>query len=163
MPKLSRFEEPDKRVRWAPPAVIPKLTHSITLDWMRDICLVAVATGMREDELHSMEPSRVDLPRGNARVVSENAKSGRARSVPLNAEAIEALQRRLPQVKKYMFERPAVDGNVRKIGQVDSWCLKRACAEAGIQDFHFHDLRHTWASWHDQNGTSLMVPKDLGG
>ena len=34
---------------------------------------------------------------------------------------------------------------------------------AKLTDFRFHDLRHTWASWHRQAGTSCDELKDLGG
>lgn len=162
-PKLSKFEEPDKRVRWEAPATVVAMIEAMSLEWMRDISIMAVATGMREDELRSLELSHVDLRQCNAWVVAENAKSGYARAVPLNADAISVIKRRLPAAVKYVFERPPVEGRSRKISQIDSRCLKRACADVGVEDFHFHDFRHTWASWHVQNGTPLLALKDLGG
>jgi integrase len=162
-PKFSKFAEPDKRVRWEPHPVIGAVIDAVTLEWLRDVMLVAVATGMREDELLSLEPKHVDLERSNAWVVAEEAKSGYARAVPLNADAMAVLRRRIPKARKFVFERLSRDGKVRKIGQIDARCFKRACTVVGVEDFHFHDLRHTWASWHVQNGTPLMVLKDLGG
>ena len=135
----------------------------MTLEWMRDVSLVAVATGMREDELLTMEPRHVDLTQRHTYVDAERSKSGVARAVPLNADAMKVLKQRIPLAKKYVFERPSRDGVVRKISQVDARCLKSACKKIGISDFTFHDFRHTWASWHVQRGTQLMVLKELGG
>jgi integrase len=51
----------------------------------------------------------------------------------------------------------------RPIRQVSTkaWyqALKRAC----IENLRWHDLRHTWASWHVQNGTPLFALQELGG
>jgi integrase len=163
VPKFERFEEPSKRVRWEPQEVIHKLISALSLEWMRDVCLVAVATGMREDELLSLQPCHVDLARGNAWVTAEEAKSGYARAVPLNADALSVLTRRIATCHKYVFERRPRTGMPRRISQIDARCFKKACETVGIEDFRFHDLRHTWASWHVQNGTQLMVLKELGG
>lgn len=38
-----------------------------------------------------------------------------------------------------------------------------ALRRAGIEDFRWHDLRHTWASWHVQNGTPVYALQEMGG
>ena len=48
-----------------------------------------------------------------------------------------------------------------RIDSKPSWLS--ACRRAGIEDFRFHDLRHTWASWLIQSGVPLSVLQEMGG
>ena len=47
--------------------------------------------------------------------------------------------------------------------QVNTKDWKAALTRAGITHFHWHDLMHTWTSWHVQVGTPLQVLQELGG
>ena len=160
VPKLPKYHEPKVRVRWEPPETIAALIQAMSLPWMRDAALVAVSTGLRESELFGLTTAHVDLAQRNAWVGHDEAKSGRARSVPLNDDAYAVIERRLRLGKRYVFTR---DDSDRRITQHDRRVFKRACRAVSIEDLHWHDLRHTWASWHVQQGTSLMVLKALGG
>ncbi|MFY2736269.1 tyrosine-type recombinase/integrase [Pseudocitrobacter faecalis] len=50
-----------------------------------------------------------------------------------------------------------------KLSDIDRADFEQALIASDISDFRFHDLRHTWASWHVLNGTPLMTLNELGG
>ncbi len=85
-------------------------------------------------------------------------KARKAIPVPLNSEALNVLLRRkdIHHDNVFTFRGKPVD-------QVNTKAWKKALARAGIENFRWHDLRHTWASWHVQNGTPLVVLQELGG
>ena len=48
------------------------------------------------------------------------------------------------------------------VNRCNNHAWRKALKRAGIGDFRWHDLRHTWASWHIQAGTPLHVLRELG-
>ena len=51
----------------------------------------------------------------------------------------------------------------KPVTKANNHAWRKALVRAGIEDFRWHDLRHTWASWHVQQGTPLYVLQELGG
>lgn len=50
----------------------------------------------------------------------------------------------------------------KPVREVNTKAWRHALKRLGIEDFRWHDLRHTWASWHVQSGTPLHVLQELG-
>lgn len=159
-PKLQMAREAAVRVRWLTQAKAEQFLRAIRLEWVRDACEFALATGCRANEIFSLTWDKVDLDRSLAWVTNDLAKSGRARAVPLNEHAMEVVKRRQGTHASLVFSRTWAGA---RIEQVDRRAFTAALQEVGLKDFRFHDLRHTWASWHVQNGTPLFVLKELGG
>jgi integrase len=114
-------------------------------------------TCRRAGEILGLEWSRVDLDRKVAWLDHGTTKSGDGRGIPLNADAVAALESTWGQHPRWCF---TFSG--QRIQQ-SSTAWGKAKRRAGIEDFRFHDLRHTWASWHVQSGTSLPELMELGG
>ena len=124
---------------------------------MKPIVKFALATGCRAGEILGLEWSRVDLDRKVAWLDHGTTKSGDGRGIPLNADAVAALESTWGQHPRWCFTFAG-----QRIQQ-SSTAWDKAKRRAGIEDFRFHDLRHTWASWHVQSGTSLPELMELGG
>lgn len=158
VPKIPYMKEPKGRIRWltqdearALIALLPANTAAMAR--------FTLATGLRRHNCTHLEWSQVDLERRCAWVLPKDTKNdNRALAVPLNADAMAVLREQAGKHKRWVF--PYRGKPVKDPGQV-AW--KRACKESGRPGFHWHDLRHTWASWHIQAGTPLEVLQRLGG
>ncbi|WP_227815642.1 tyrosine-type recombinase/integrase [Nitrogeniibacter aestuarii] len=117
----------------------------------------ALATGCRAREITGLEWNRVDLERRTAWL--NQTKNGTPRGVPLNSDAVAVLQEQVGQSTRFCF---TYRGKPIR-WEVTNSAWHSALAKAGIEDLRFHDLRHTWASWHRQAGTSCDELKELGG
>ncbi|WP_100137271.1 site-specific integrase [Snodgrassella alvi] len=102
----------------------------------------------------------MDFQRRTCEYYPENMKSGKPLVIPLNDTAINVLTRQLGKHEKYVF----VHSRNQPVKSLNYKLWKEALDKAGIEeDFHWHDLRHTWASWLVQNGVSLYALKEMGG
>lgn len=137
---------------------------------LRMIVLIAVTTGMRMSEIFGLKWSDVMYNEGLL-AVRAKLKGGKMRYVPMPPELADELRRFTPQPATNILyiagnnheqifppkegakgERQRVEGSFEDL-------LERA----KIQDFRFHDLRHTFASWYMMNGGDLYeLAKILG-
>nr|WP_240905584.1 tyrosine-type recombinase/integrase [Thiorhodococcus mannitoliphagus] len=127
----------------------------------------SLSTGLREANVTGLEWSQVDLERRVAWIHPDQAKARRAIGVPLNTDAVLVLRRwegRHPQ-RVFVYQRNNTQGETEwtPITKAGTAAWKKALKRAAIEDFRWHDLRHTWASWHVQSGTPLHVLQELGG
>ncbi len=127
---------------------------------LRLLVLIAVATGMRTSEIFGLRWPDVMYAEGLL-AVRAKLKGGKMRYVPMSPElAVEI--RCYPAVMgedRILPPQPgATSGRQRVEGSFEDLLYR-----AKIQDFRFHDLRHTFASWYMMNGGDLYeLAKILG-
>ena len=155
-PKIKLLTGEVERDRWLTHEEAEKLIRCCA-PHLAALVRYALATGCRSAEITGLEWNRVDLRRKTAWL--NQTKNGTPRGVPLNEDAIEVLREQIGNNLQYCF---TYEGEPIKWGLTNS-AWHTALRTAGIEDFRFHDLRHTWASWHRQAGTSCDELKELGG
>ena len=156
VPKIRMLPEPKRRVRFLKDAEADRLIQALP-EHLVPVVRFALATGCRMREILHLEWSRVDFARRVSWLDHGATKNGDGRGIPLNRDAILALRSVQGQHSRWCFTYRGV--RMEAIGS--AW--KRSLRRAGIEDFRFHDLRHTWASWHVMSGTSLQELMELGG
>ena len=130
---------------------------------MLDLVVFGVNTGCRQGGVINLRWNQIDLAKG--RVILDSraymTKSKRVRMIPLNRAAIELLRRRKEAASTefvFTLEGKAIDPNrMNKL-------FKASVIKAKLNPhFHFHNLRHTFASWLVMGGVSLYQVQRLLG
>ncbi|MCS2163654.1 site-specific integrase [Scandinavium sp. H11S7] len=136
-PAIKTRKPVSKRIRWLTRDEAERLIECMP-ESIKPVVIFALATGLRRSNIIDLEWQQVDMQRKVAWVNPENAKASTRPDGTLT-----------PAVRKMRVD----DNSAWKIG----------LAKAGIEDFRFHDLRHTWASWLIQSGVPLSVLQEMGG
>ena len=157
VPKIRLFKETNSRERALTVDEAKALLGELPRH-QHETVLFALATGLRQSNILKLEWSQVNLELRHAWIHGMQSKNRRPIAVPLNDIAIAVLQRQLGKHPTRVFTyagKPLMSANTK------AWV--RALKRAGIKDFRWHDLRHTWATWQRQAGTPTHELQKLGG
>lgn len=148
MRKVRKPREPRGRVRFLSEDERARLLASCKAGppWLEPVVLLALSTGMRQGEILGLRWADLDLKRRCA--VLHETKNGERRSVPVTGLALEVM-RRWSKLRRLDSDRVFPD-----VGSLSHrWA--DALERAQIENFRFHDLRHTAASYLAMNGATL--------
>src|SRR6266851_5769834 len=156
-PRVRLEKESQGRLRWLTPEEAHQLLEACRAHQrapLADLVELCLYTGLRQAEALELTWDRVDRSRGV--LLLEITKNGRRREVPLCGPADAVLARRAGSTPQGLVFGTSSWTMFRK-----AW--EKALVAAKLDELHFHDLRHTFASWAVQRGATLPELKDLLG
>lgn len=157
VPFIQLRREENKRVRWLTREEADRLLKELP-SHLKAMAKFTLATGLRAMNVSYLEWKDIDMQSKHAVIHPDKNKTKKYLGVPLNDDAIEVIKGQIGKHDKYVFVY-----NGKPVTQCSRGAFRKALQRAGIENFRWHDLRHTWASWHVQSGTSLQELAELGG
>jgi integrase len=158
--KVRKLRLDNQRIRYLLPEEEERLMGVLTgrKAHLRPLVILAINTGMRRGELFNLTWEKVDFSRNVIYVT--NTKSGRDRVVPMNRPVREELLRVSGQADcEFVFVSKRTGLNLTEIKKG----FNAACREAEIQNFKFHDLRHTAGTRLADAGADAFTIKEILG
>lgn len=138
--KVKFLKEPNHRLRYLEVQEINALLQHCN-ELLQQVVIFAIQTGMRKNEIRYLRWQDIDFR--NCTALLLDTKNGSQRNVSLNSTALQVLMRVRRTNSPYVFSSPDEDSTKPYDFRT---AFETALRKAGIKDFRFHDLRHTFAS-----------------
>lgn len=135
-----------------------KASKDVDCPFFTELLVVALDTGMRKNELLTMKVKNVDLKNRRVKLDMVDTKDKEDRVVLLTQVAADTLARTLarePVKREFVFTHP--DGQPY-VSIEKAW--RATLKAAKIPNFHFHDLRHDFATRYLNAGGGRMPLRD---
>lgn len=158
--RVSMEKENNKRDRWLSEEEESRLLTACA-PWLHDLVTFALHTGMRMGEILELTWRGVDFTRRTVTVM--RSKNGERRTIPVNETVLRVLKEKA-RVRSLASDlvfcskafTPMESGHLRR-------SFRLALSKAKIEEFHFHDFRHTFATRLVQAGIDLYKVQQLLG
>ncbi len=155
--KVKLLPENNRRLRYLSIGECQSLINACDKH-LKPIVITALNTGMRKSEILNLKWDNVDLKHGF--ILLDRTKNGDRREIPINDTLRQILQGLMRRVDiPYVFYDPRTGKPYQEVKRSFNTALRKA----GIKDFRFHDLRHTFASHLVMSGVDLTTVKELLG
>lgn len=158
IPYFSMQPENKKRIRWLTPDEAKRLIAA-SPPYMAQMIKFSLATGLRQGNVLTLKWQQIDMNRQVAWFYGDETKSGSALGVSLNELAMQVLNEQQGKHHEFVF----LNGRNKPDTKIHSGTWKKVLERAEIENFRWHDLRHTWASWLIQRGVPLAALQEMGG
>ena len=125
---------------------------------LADMVDFTLETGLRASNVTGLQKHQIDFTNRTATIYGDESKNEETFTIPLTNRAVVILRRNIEDEYDHVFryrKKP-----IRKVGKRS---FRKALKRCKIKDFTWHDLRHTWATWHIAAGTPLRILMELGG
>jgi integrase len=153
---VKSLKEPPGRLRYLRAKEADKLVKACH-GYLRSIVITALNTGMRRGEILALRWKDVDLD--NRKITVRNTKNNESRVIPINRTLYQELSNLSKESEgDYVFS----NGNGHPFGDIKKSFLS-ALKRARIEDFRFHDLRHTFGSHLVMQGIDLKTVQQVMG
>jgi integrase len=155
--KTLLIKENNKRFRYLDQDEIDRLLKACINDYTKDIIVTVLNTGMRRQEVLGL---KWDQMQGEF-IYLTKTKTDEDRQIPINddlAELFKSIRKRVQLRSEYVF----CDKKGRAFKEIKT-SFKAALRRAKINDFRFHDLRHTFASHFVMRGGTVKELQEILG
>ncbi len=157
-PYIKMLKEPKIRIRWLTYRESSRLLAALP-PHLKDMTVFSLETGLRESNITLLRWDQINF---NQQVIfvegSDILKGEKPFVVPLSKKAIDILVRQKGKHSERVFTYKG-----KPVRRANGKAFRKALERANIENFRWHDLRHTWATWHVQRGTPLEILQELGG
>jgi integrase len=134
----------------------------VSFEYLHTAVVMALHTGMRKGEILKLRWENVNWERKTLRLL--DTKNGESRRLPIDSILLRELSEHRGRVKNEEWVFPSFDndGNVVPMADVKG-SFGQVLKDAGITNFRFHDLRHTFASHYMMKGGQLYALSNILG
>lgn len=156
--EVKKLREDSFKIRYLSREEEERMFDIISSDYkyLQPIIICALHTGMRKGEILNLKWSNVDFEFNFIEILK--TKSGKTRKIPISDTLLNVL-REQPQTHEYVFTNTYTGKPYTDIHN----SFRMILTKANINNFRFHDLRHTVATRLVEKGIDLIVVKEILG